>query len=150
MLALEQGVLAQARGLAVHQEAAVGKRQTQLGIGAQREDAAVHIDGGVVLHRAAVRGADVAVGVAVGLQHLGDSGQHLGALGVAHRAQCGTALFAGEAESGGQVQPGGVHAHEFGAQHRIEQRRAGAAAGLPAAGDKIGKQFAHGGIRFKG
>ena len=116
----------------------------ELGVRPQRVDAAIDVDRRVVLDRAAVGGGDLVVRVAVRLQHLDDGCQQAGALAVAQRAQRAAALFAGEAEAGRQVETGRVDADQFGAEHRIEQRRAGAAAGHPAAADEVGEQFGHG------
>ena len=60
------------------------------------------------------------------------------------RAQCGAALLSGEDKCSIEVEPGGIDAHQFVAEHRVEERRAGGRAGLPAAGDKVRKEFAHG------
>jgi hypothetical protein len=79
----------------------------------------------------------------VGLQHLDDRGQQARALAVGEGAQRGAAAVAGEAEGAVQVEPGGVDPRQFGAEHRIDERRAGAAAGLPAAGDVVGEEFGH-------
>ncbi|MNT26334.1 hypothetical protein D3C72_1619000 [compost metagenome] len=145
MLRLEQRILAQPRGLAVKQVAAVAERIAQLCVCAQRKDAAIDIDCGIVLHGAAVRGGNLVIGIAVGLQHLDEVGQQRGALAVGQRAQRGTALLAREGKAGGEVQAGRVDPHQFIAQHGIEQRRAGTAAGLPFAAEIVGKQFGHGG-----
>ncbi|MNT29012.1 hypothetical protein D3C72_1647360 [compost metagenome] len=144
MLRLEQWILAKAGGLAIEEVMAVAERVAQLCIRAQREDAAVDVDRRIVLHGSAVGGGDLVIGVAVGLQHLDDLGQQRGALAVGQCAQCGATLFAGEGETGRKVEPGGIHAHQLIAQHRIEQRRAGTAAGLPLAAEVVGKQFSHG------
>jgi hypothetical protein len=60
---------------------------------------------------------------------------------VGERTQGGAAFFAGEAEGLGQVNAGGVDADQFGAQHGVEQRGAGAGACLPAARDEVFKQL---------
>jgi hypothetical protein len=70
VLALEQRVFAQAGRVAIGQVVHVTQTVAQFGVGAQREDAAVHVHRSVVLDRAAVGGGDVVIGIAVGLQHL--------------------------------------------------------------------------------
>jgi hypothetical protein len=78
VLALEQRVFAQAGGVAIGQVVRSPKPSPSLGVGAQREDAAVHVHGGVVFDRAAVGGGDLVIGIAVGLQHLDHGRQHAG------------------------------------------------------------------------
>jgi hypothetical protein len=80
----------------------------------------------------------------VRLQHLDGGGQQGRALAVGERAQRGAAGVAGEGEAGAQVEPRRVDAHQLVAQHGIEQRRAGALAGDPAAAEMIEQQFGHG------
>ena len=147
VLGLEQRVFSQAAGLAVHQVAPLAQAFAHLGVLAQGEDAAVNVHGRVVLHRAAVGGGDLVVGVAVGLQHLDHGRQHLAALRVAQRPQGGAASLTRKGKGRGQVQAGGVHADQLGAQHRVEQHGACARAALPAAGHEVGEQFGHGVFR---
>jgi hypothetical protein len=141
VLALEQRVFAQAGRVAIGQVVHITQAVAQFGVGAQREDAAVHIHRGVVLDRAAVGGGNVVIGIAVGLQHFHGLGQQGGALFVGECAQGGTAFFAGEAEGLGQIDAGGVDAYQFGAENGVEQGGARAGACLPAASDEVFKQL---------
>jgi hypothetical protein len=137
VLRLEQRVLAQALGLAVEQVLALAQALAELGVVGQRVDAAVDVDRRVVSHRAAVGGGDLVIGVAPGLQHLHRLGQQGRARSPGRAAP--RRLLAREGEAGAQVQAGGVHAHQLMAQHGVEQRRAGAAAGDPAAAEVVGE-----------
>jgi hypothetical protein len=80
----------------------------------------------------------------VRLQDLDDGGEQPGALAIAQRAQCSAADLARKAEGRGQVEPAGVHPRQLGAEHRVEQRHAGPAAGLPTTADVVGEELGHG------
>jgi hypothetical protein len=138
---LEQRVFAQAGRVAIGQVVHVTQTVAQFGVGAQREDAAVHVHRSVVFDRAAVGCGDVVIGIAVGLQHFHGLSQQGGALLVGERTQGGTAFFAGKVEGLGQVNAGGVDADQFGAEDGVEQRGAGARASLPTARDEVFKQL---------
>ncbi|MCY1309850.1 hypothetical protein D9M70_599860 [compost metagenome] len=140
MLGLEHRVLGHADALAVEQQLGVAQGLALLGEVAQGEDATIDVHRRVLGGGAAVGGGDLVIGVAVRLEHLHDLAQQRGALPVSECSQGGTALFACEGKTFGQVQPGAAHAHQRRAQHRVEQRAAVAGAVLPAAGEEIGKQ----------
>ncbi|MNS65444.1 hypothetical protein D3C72_986120 [compost metagenome] len=143
VLRLEGRVLAQPGRIAVAQGAGIAQGVAPFGVLAQGEDGAVDVHARIVLHRAGIGGSDLVVGVAVGEQHLDDGGQQRGALTVGQCAQGRSALLAGKGKGLGQVEPGGVYADQFVAQHGVEQRGAVAGACLPTASGEIGKKFGH-------
>ena len=103
MLRLEHRLLAKLHGIAVAQRANVAERIAPLRVLAQREDGSVDVDCRIILHSARVRGGDLVIAVAIGLQHLHDGGQQAGALAIGQRAQPGAAGFTGKAEGVAQV-----------------------------------------------
>ena len=139
MLGLEQRILAKPCHFAVEQVVAVAKRLAHLGIGAQCEDAAVYVDGRVILHGAAVGGCNLVVGVAIGLKQLAGGAEQCGTLPVAQPPQGRAALLARKREACCQVKPAGVHANQFIAKDRIQQRCAGTGTGLPTTAEKVGE-----------
>ena len=103
MLRLEQRVFAQAHHVGVYQMVALAQRFAEFGVSAQGKDAAVNVHRRVVLHRAAVGGGDLVIGVAVGLQHLDGGAQQGGTLAVVQGAQGSAAGVAGKGKASGQV-----------------------------------------------
>ena len=146
MLRLEQRVFAQAHHVGVHQVVALAQRFAELGVGAQGKDAAVNVHRRVVLHRAAVGGGNLVIGVAVGLQHLDGGAQQGGALAVVQGAQGSAAHVAGKGKASGQIKPGGVHPHQGRAQNRVYQGAARAGAMRPLAAKVVRKKFGHGAV----
>ena len=142
--ALERAVLAQLHRRAVGQAARRAELRAPPGVLRERVERAVDVDRRIVAGGARVAQRDVVVGIALALQHLGDARKLCRTFSVGERAQCSAAAGARESEAGGQVEPCARDAHELGAEHRIEQRRAAAGARLPAALEVVVEQLDHG------
>src|SRR5690606_26676186 len=95
--------------------------RTQFGVVAQRVEAAVHVDGGVVGHGAGVLLGNVVVLVAVGLQYLVDLRQQPSAFGIGHGAQCLAALFTSVAIASCKIEALGAKRSQLGAKYGIDE-----------------------------
>jgi len=131
MLAVEAGAAREGDALAVHEEADRAQALADLGVGAQGEGRAVHVELGVAAGVAAVADGEVQKLVAMGLERVGHRPQELAPLREGQRPQRGTTRAAREVERGGEIEPraAGLRQRLFG---RGVDERLGVAALDPA------------------
>ena len=119
--------------VAVDEHLRVAELLPEVGVISERAGRAVDVELGVGAGVSAVRDREADELVALLVDRLREGTHHLAALGEGHRAEGGAALFTGERERFGEIEPFGGHRREHGLGGRIAELFAFASATLPFA-----------------